>query len=66
MLANIFRPEIILIGGGICKENEALLKPLREIMSKELFGGEGNVPVELSVATLGNDAGICGAAKLNI
>ncbi len=65
-IANIFRPEIILIGGGICKENEALLKPLREIMSKELFGGEGNVPVELSVATLGNDAGICGAAKLNI
>ena len=65
-IANIFRPEIILIGGGICKENEALLKPLREIMSKELFGGEGNVPVELGVATLGNDAGICGAAKLNI
>ena len=63
-IANIFRPEVILLGGGICKEGETLVKPLREILSRELFGGEENVPVILAIATLGNDAGLCGAARL--
>lgn len=63
-VANIFRPEAILLGGGVCKEGETLLAPLREIFSRELFGGEENVPVKLATATLGNDAGICGAARL--
>ena len=63
-IANIFRSEIILLGGGICKEGETLLKPLRKILSEELFGGEETVPVKLATATLGNDAGICGAARL--
>ena len=63
-IANIFRPEIILLGGGICKEGEAILKPLRKILSCELFGGEECVPVKIATATLGNDAGICGAARL--
>lgn len=63
-VANIFRPEVILLGGGICKEGEALLKPLRNYLSQELFGGEEDVPVKLAAATLGNDAGICGAARL--
>ena len=63
-IANIFRPEIILLGGGICKEGETLLAPLRKHLAKELFGGEENVPVRLAAATLGNDAGICGSARL--
>lgn len=63
-IANIFRPEIILLGGGICKEGEAILKPLLKILSCELFGGEECVPVKIATATLGNDAGICGAARL--
>ena len=63
-IANIFRPEAILLGGGICKEGETLLKPLKKHISRELFGGEENAPVELAAATLGNDAGICGAARL--
>lgn len=63
-IANIFRPEIILLGGGICKEGETLLQPLREYLAGEVFGGEEDVPVKLAVATLGNDAGVCGAARL--
>lgn len=63
-IANVFRPEIILLGGGICKEGETLLTPLKKILAEELFGGEGNAPVALAAATLGNDAGICGAARL--
>lgn len=63
-IANIFRPEIILLGGGICKEGETLLVPLRKLFSEELFGGQENVPVQLAAASLGNDAGVCGAARL--
>ena len=32
---NVFQPEVLLIGGGICKEGETLLAPLREIIAKE-------------------------------
>ena len=63
-LANIFRPEIILLGGGISEAGETLLKPLREVFYRDLFGGNDHAPVLLGLATLGNDAGLCGAARL--
>ena len=63
-LANIFRPEIILLGGGISEAGETLLNPLREAFYKDLFGGQAHAPVLLGLATLGNDAGLCGAARL--
>ena len=62
-LANAFRPEIILLGGGICEEREMLIEPLTAILQKEQFGGSGYAPVKLGVAALKNDAGICGAAE---
>lgn len=63
-LANVFRPEAILLGGGICKEGESLLKPLRKLLTKEIFGGSDRAPVLLETAALGYDAGLCGAARL--
>lgn len=61
---NIFQPEVLIIGGGICKEGETLLKPLREILSAETYG-VGNAPATtLKIAELGNDAGTIGAAML--
>lgn len=62
-LANAFRPEIILLGGGICEEREMLIAPLTAILQKEQFGGSGYAPVRLGIAALKNDAGICGAAE---
>lgn len=63
-VVNIFRPEMILLGGGIAAQGEVLLKPIREKMEKECFGGlHGELP-EIRVALLGNEAGILGAASL--
>ena len=62
--ANVFRPEIVILGGGVCAQGENLTRPLREILDKELFA-KGLCPdVLLTVASLGNDAGSLGAAAL--
>lgn len=61
---NIFQPEILVIGGGICKEGETLLAPLRKIMETETYGRFSAKTTRLATAKLGNDAGIIGAAFL--
>lgn len=61
---NIFQPEIIAIGGGVCKEGEYLLKPLRELIRERVYSTEGLPQTEIKVAQMGNDAGIIGAAML--
>lgn len=60
--ANIFRPEAVLLGGGLSREGETLLAPLRRILARELYGGMGYAPVLLAAATLAGDAGLYGAA----
>ena len=62
-LCNEFRPEAILLGGGVCAEGDTLLEPLKKIVSKNIYGKEGYAPVELLTASLGNDAGLFGAAR---
>ena len=62
--ANIFRPEKILLGGGVCAEGDNLIKPLQAIMDRDLFGGDMGPAVPIGVASLGNSAGILGAAAL--
>jgi glucokinase len=60
-IINTFQPEIICIGGGICNEGDALLEPLKEIVKRNTFRHtEKNT--ELRIASLGNDAGLIGAA----
>ncbi len=61
---NIFQPEVLSIGGGICKEGETLLAPLREIIAKEEYSRHSEKKTQLKIAKLGNDAGIIGAASL--
>ena len=63
-LANIFRPEVILIGGGISKEKEYLTNPLQKIMDEQSFGAKFNPRIIVKTASLQNDAGILGAAAL--
>lgn len=62
-VANAFRPEIILLGGGICAEGEFLIAPLREKFEKKVYGESTFAPVQIAVAQLGNDAGMLGAVK---
>ena len=60
-LVNIFEPEILLIGGGISKEGDYLLKPINEYCEKNYFC-KNIRQTEIGIAALGNDAGIIGAA----
>lgn len=61
---NIFQPEVLCIGGGICKEGDALLKPLQKQIEIERYSKYSTHQTRLCVAALGNDAGIIGAAFL--
>lgn len=63
---NIFRPQAIILGGGVCAQGDALLKPLKKVVEKNSYGGPLNPIPALLVASLGNDAGIIGAASLVI
>ena len=65
-MATIFRPDAIILGGGVCAQGDDLINPLREILNSEIYGGELGPKVELVVAKLGNDAGCLGAAALVI
>ena len=62
---NIFQPEIILLGGGVSKEGEYLLAPLREYVFKYSYGHDFLPRTKIECAVLGNDAGIIGAAMLD-
>lgn len=61
---NIFRPEVILIGGGVCAQGERLTAPLQEKVDSALFGGDKGPRVPILIAKLGNSAGLLGAAAL--
>lgn len=63
-VVNIFQPEVLFLGGGISKEGETLLAPLRKILEKESYCVNQNRRTKLVCATLGGDAGLIGAAML--
>jgi len=65
-IINIFQPEILVIGGGICNEKNYLTDPLKKIIKEETYGNTNIKPTELKIAELGNDAGIIGAAVLGL
>lgn len=63
---NTFMPEIIVIGGGVCNEGDALMVPLieRTFDKAKSFLPEGVPAPLIRVAQMGNDAGIVGAAMM--
>ncbi len=63
-LANVFRPEIILLGGGVSEQGEKLTAPLQKLLDEEIFAGQNYAPVKVAKASLGNRAGALGAAAL--
>ncbi|MBQ7600338.1 MAG: ROK family protein [Clostridia bacterium] len=65
-IINIFQPNVLAIGGGICNEGDYLLKPLFDRIWKETYTKEGTPRTEVTIAKLGNDAGIIGAAVLGL
>ncbi len=66
-MINIFDPEILCIGGGVCNEGDNLLIPLKKEIWKEVYGAATKTKfTEIKMAELGNDAGIIGAAALGL
>ncbi|MGN0639706.1 MAG: ROK family protein [Oscillospiraceae bacterium] len=63
-IVNTFQPEVLLIGGGICKEGENLTKPLYDIIRRDSYCVDEKQSTKLDICKLGNDAGIIGAAFL--
>lgn len=62
VVAGIINPEIFVIGGGVSKAGEVLFDYIKPAFERTTFHGSRNVIFAL--ATLGNDAGIYGAARL--
>lgn len=63
-VAVIVDPAVIVIGGGVSKAGEILLGYVEKNFQEKAFFADKNTKFVL--AQLGNDAGICGAAKLII
>ena len=62
-LGNGLNPEKIVIGGGVSKAGDILLKPVKKHFEQFSFPTV-RTSTNLSIATLGNDAGVIGAAWL--
>lgn len=62
IIASILNPEAFVIGGGVSKAGEILLDYITPSFEKYVFAGAKDC--KMLLATLGNDAGMYGAAKL--
>jgi len=60
--ANIFEPEVIVIGGGVLAAGDLLLEPARRELRERALRPMNRTPVV--AAELGEDAGMIGAAAL--
>ena len=61
---NVFRPEMIVLGGGISKEGDYLTDKIKDYLESFSYGYEGTPKAEIVTAKLKNGAGIVGAASL--
>ncbi|MBQ3053801.1 MAG: ROK family protein [Clostridia bacterium] len=64
-IINIFQPEKLVIGGGVCGEGDYLLNPIVKYVNENQYVKKLK-STEISIAKLGNDAGIIGAAMLGL
>lgn len=62
VIAGVINPEIFVIGGGVSKAGEVLFDYIKPAFDKTVF--HGCKDTKFALATLGNDAGIYGAAKM--
>lgn len=60
--ANIFQPDAIVVGGGVIAAGDLLLDPARREVRERALNPMNKTPI--LEATLGNDAGMIGAAAM--
>lgn len=63
-VAAILDPELIVIGGGVAEAGDLLLEPIRAAYARQLTGRGHRPMAHIVPATLGNDAGLIGAAAI--
>lgn len=64
-IINIFRPEVVILGGGVSAQGKYLTDVLQEKAEKMCFGGTIGEVAKIVTSELKNDAGIIGAAYLS-
>lgn len=65
-LINIFRPEIVILGGGVSAQKQYLTDALQAKVNQMCFGGAHGEIAPIVTSEILNDAGIIGAAFLNV
>lgn len=65
-MVNIFQPELIVIGGGVSREGDVILEPLKKFVeNNSMTGAYHNLDqTKIEVSKLFNDAGVVGASFL--
>lgn len=61
-LCNVTNPEVVVLGGGVCRAGQPLLEGAQRYFREHVFHAAANV--RFALASLGNDAGAYGAFKL--
>jgi glucokinase len=59
-IANLFEPEVVVLGGGVVRTGEQLLGPVRERVGEQVIGG----PLSIVAAAAGDAVGVVGAAAV--
>ena len=62
-LVNIFDPEVVVVGGGVSAAGDLLLRPARDEFHRRALPSLAH-HADVVAASLGNDAGVLGAAAL--
>ena len=63
-MINIFQPDVLTIGGGVCNEKDYPMLPLLRHVDREQYTRDNKNKTKVLIAALKNDAGIIGAAGL--
>ena len=63
-IVNVFRPEVVILGGGVSNQGPSLFDPLNEKFAKLCVASDYIEPPKIVKASLGNSAGIIGAGLL--
>ena len=63
-IVNMYRPEVIILGGGVSNQGASLLDPLNEKVEKLCVASDTIEAPKVVKASLGNSAGIIGAGLL--
>ena len=63
-LVAVLDPGLVVMGGGVSEAGELLAAPARRALTRHLTGRRFRPVVELRLASLGNSAGMVGAADL--